>query len=164
MTDPTSRSGGTRRDWAAPDTAPAPGPGRRGPYPYPAGGWAAGPPYAPRPGWDRAGRTPSGLFPTVDPGRPVYREEHPAGAGPIALGAGATAVWMALFGLLADNARGYVWWTIVAGLLGWLAAGLLVRFGDRGVAAGVALASGTGVAVAGILVAVRFAGGHWLLW
>jgi len=49
-------------------------------------------------------------------------------------------------------------------LLGWLAAGVLVRFGDRGVAAGVALASGTGVAVAGILVAVRFAGGHWLLW
>ncbi len=148
MTDPRSRPGTAAGGWAAPDLA----------NPYPT---RPDRPYA-QPGQPYA-RPLSGLFPAGPP-RPVYREEFPASIGTIALGAAGGAVWMALFGLLADGARGYAWWSIVAGLLGWLAAGVLVRHGDRGVATGVAASTGLGVAIAGVVVAVRFVGGHWLLW
>lgn len=79
-------------------------------------------------------------------------------------GAGAGTVWMLLFGLLAGTARGYCWLTIAGALTAWLAALGLVRFGDRGVAAGVALAAGVGLAVAGVVVTVSWAYGNWLLW
>jgi hypothetical protein len=65
---------------------------------------------------------------------------------------------------MTGSARGYVWITLVAGVLAWAAAAILARFGDRGVAVGVAASSGVAVAIAGILVAYRLAGGDWLLW
>jgi hypothetical protein len=54
--------------------------------------------------------------------------------------------------------------TLIAGVVAWGASLLLARFGDRGVAVGVALSSGVALAIAGIVVAYRMAGGDWLLW
>jgi hypothetical protein len=71
---------------------------------------------------------------------------------------------MLLFGLLASTARGYAWLTFTAGLLAWLSALVLGRFGDRGVAVGVAVSAAVGVAIAGIVVTVQWSAGHWLLW
>jgi hypothetical protein len=96
--------------------------------------------------------------------RPIYREVLPARPGSVLVGAAAATVWMMLFGFLAHSARAYAWWTIVAGLVAWAVSAVLVRAGDRGVAAGVALASGVGVAIAMSVVLVRWTGGHWLLW
>jgi hypothetical protein len=108
-------------------------------------------------------REPGGLFPAGPP-RPIYREPGPVRAGALAAGAGSAALWMLLFGLLATTARGYAWLSFGAGAAAWASALVLSRFGDRGVAVGVALSSGVGVAIAGIVVTVRWAGGHWLLW
>jgi hypothetical protein len=80
-------------------------------------------------------------------------------------GLGAGAGWMLLFGLMMlGSARGYVWITLVAGIVAWASAAILARFGDRGVAVGVAASTGVAVAIAGIVVAYRLAGGVWLLW
>lgn len=124
-------------------------------------------PTSPRPDplrWpDTAVRGPGGLFPAGPP-RPIYREPGPVRPGPVTAGAGAAALWMLLFGLLASTARGYVWLTFSAGLLGWLSALVLGRIGDRGVAVGVAVSTAVGVAIAGIVVTVQWSYGHWLLW
>jgi hypothetical protein len=141
----------------------------------PPGGWQAGP-GAPG-GWGTQGpggwpappagagelRMPSGLFPSGPP-RPTYREPLAIRPSAVLTGAGAGALWMLLFGLLASTGRAYVWLTISAGALAWLTALALARMGDRGVAVGVAISSGLGVAIAGIVVLARMVGGHWLLW
>jgi hypothetical protein len=118
-------------------------------------------------GWPSGGgalpRTPSGLFPSGPP-RPSYREPHPVRGSAVAIGTGAGALWMLLFGLVASTARGYAWWTVSAGITGWLAALVLARYGDRGVAVGVAASTGLGAAIAGSVVFAHFIGGHWLLW
>jgi hypothetical protein len=126
------------------------------------------PPHIPRvpPPVSRAGgavREPGGLFPSGPP-RPIFRESAPVRGGPLAAGAGSAALWMLLFGLLATTARSYAWLSFGAGAAAWVTALVLSRFGDRGVAVGVALGSAVGVAIAGIVVTVRWAGGHWLLW
>jgi hypothetical protein len=108
-------------------------------------------------------RTPSGLFPSGPP-RPIYREPLPVRLTAVSLGVAAGAFWMMLFGLVATNARGYAWTTIAAGALAWLVALVLARLGDRGVAVGVALATTLGVAIAALVVIVRWVGGDWLLW
>jgi hypothetical protein len=108
-------------------------------------------------------RTPSGLFPSGPP-RPIYREPLPVRLTAVFLGVAAGALWMMLFGLVATNARGYVWATIAAGALAWLVALVLARLGDRGVAVGVAFATSLGLAIAALLVIVRWVGGDWLLW
>jgi hypothetical protein len=126
----------------------------------------AAPPVALRPSpppWPGAVRAPGGLIPAGPP-RPIYREPGPARFGPIAAGAGAAALWMLLFGLLASTARSYAWLTFTAGLLAWLSALVLGWFGDRGVAVGVAVSTAVGVAIAGIVVTVQWSAGHWLLW
>ncbi|GAA0898353.1 hypothetical protein Vau01_074030 [Virgisporangium aurantiacum] len=118
------------------------------------------------------GFAPSGLFPArgAQPGaasevpRPIYRELLPITAGKAAIGVLAGTLWMGLFGLLASSARGYVWWTIIAAVLAWPVLAVLTRFGDRGVAAGAAVSTGFGLAIAGLVVAVRSFGGEWLLW
>lgn len=114
------------------------------------------------PSWPTA-RTPSGLFPGRAP-RPAYREPLPARPGAVLVGAGSAALWMLLFGLLGHGARSYCWWSISAGIAAWLAAWILARSGDRGVAAGVAMASGLGVAIAMSVVMIRWIGGDWILW
>jgi hypothetical protein len=82
----------------------------------------------------------------------------------VAAGAGAGALWMLLFGLVAGTVRGYSWWTISAAITGWLAALALARFGDRGVAVGVAITTGLGAAIAGSVVFAHFIAGNWVLW
>jgi hypothetical protein len=112
--------------------------------------------------WQGALRPP--VF-RVSQARPTYREALPVRASMVSAGAAAGAAWMLLFGLMmTGSARGYVWITLAAGVLAWAAAAILARFGDRGVAVGVAASSGVAVAIAGILVAYRLAGGDWLLW
>ncbi len=73
-------------------------------------------------------------------------------------------LWMLLFGLLAQSARAYAWATIVAGLLALGMALLLARMGDRGAAVGLAVSTALGVAVAAVVVIIRWAAGDWLLW
>ncbi len=79
-------------------------------------------------------------------------------------GAGLTAAWLLLFGLLATSARAYIWMTLAAAAAAWLCAWVLMRFGDRGVAAGVAVTTGMGVAVAVGLVVQRWLTAGWPLW
>jgi hypothetical protein len=76
----------------------------------------------------------------------------------------AGTLWMALFGLLAASARGYAWWSIIAALLALPVLVTLLRFGDRGVAVGGAVATGLGLAVVGFVIAMNWSGGTWLLW
>ncbi len=108
-------------------------------------------------------RATSGLFPSGPP-RPIFREPHPVRGGAVALGLGGGALWMIMFGLLATDAPGYAWISIIAGFLAWGAALLLARVGDRGVAAGVAMAVALGLSITTVVLAVRWAGGDWLLW
>ena len=114
------------------------------------------------PAWP-SGRPPA-RFNRSDMPRPIYREPAPARPGSVLLGVGAGALWMLLFGLLAHSARAYVWWSIAAGAAAWVGALVLARLGDRGIAAGVAIATGLSVAIAFSVVVVRWIGGDWLLW
>jgi hypothetical protein len=107
---------------------------------------------------------PSGLFPGSGPPRPAFREPLPARAGRVAIGVLAGTLWMALFALMAGGARSYAWWTIIAALLAFPVTVVLLRFGDRGVAVGVAASTGIGLSVAGLVVAMRALDGGWLLW
>lgn len=137
------------------------------------------PAFPPRPGsgvppnwyYGPGGRTPSGLFPSgprlfpVGPQRPTYREPHPVRGGAVAAGAGATTAWLLFFGLLGRDLAGYVWWTVLAGGVAWLVAMLLVRVGDRGAAAGVAMVTAVGWSVAVVVTALRWTvSGDWPLW
>jgi len=103
-------------------------------------------------------RGPSGLFPSGPP-RPTYREPVPVRPGAVTAGAAASAMWMLLFGLLGGSLTGYQWWTFGAGTVAWAVATLLARFGDRGVAVGVAISTGVGVAIAAVTVFARMLSG-----
>jgi hypothetical protein len=164
MTEETRESGA---GWSAPDRPglgipppPPPPPPQR--ITLPPGIQAPRPPGHTWPGPATA-RLPSGLFPSGPP-RPTYREPHPTRLGAVALGGAAATVWMALFGLLAGTARAYAWWTVAAGVVAWLCALALARFGLRGVAVGIALTSGLAIALAGVIVMEHWIGGHWVLW
>ena len=108
-------------------------------------------------------RPPSGLFPSR-PSRPAYREPHPVRVGAVLAGAGGAAAWILIFALLATSARGFVWLVLGAAALAWLVALLLTVVGDRGVAVGVALSAGSGVAIAIALVVARWVTAGWFLW
>jgi hypothetical protein len=123
--------------------ASAPRPSHPPPHPI-------GPPPAPFPG---------------PPPRPVYREPHRIKAGPLLAGLGATTLWLGLFGALARSLAAYAWWTIVAAVTAWIVAAVLTALGDRGVATGVALASGVGLSIAMAFVAGRWIHTYdWPLW
>ncbi|MEU7755648.1 hypothetical protein AB0B57_26560 [Micromonospora sp. NPDC049101] len=110
-------------------------------------------------------RTPSGLFPAGPPSRPTYREPHPVTGGGVAAGGAAATAWLLLFGLLGTDVTSYAWWTVLAGLLAWLTALVLIRYGDRGVATGVAIVTAGGWSIAAAVVTVRWAtSGDWPLW
>ncbi|TDB73441.1 hypothetical protein [Micromonospora sp. KC723] len=110
-------------------------------------------------------RTPSGLFPSGPPYRPVWREPHPVTGPGVAAGAALAAAWLLLFGLLGRDVPGYAWWTVVAGALAWAAALVLVRYGDRGVATGVAIVTAGGWSIAFAIVVVRWAtSSNWPMW
>ena len=115
--------------------------------------------------WTVAQRTPSGLFPSGPPPRPIYREPHPVRVGGLIAGGGGTAAWLLLLGLLGGDLRGYAWWTLFAGTLAWLAALVLAKAGDRGVAAAIAMVTGVGWSIAAVAVATRWGQtGAWPLW
>lgn len=78
-------------------------------------------------------------------------------AGAVLSGAVATGVWLLVFGLLSVTLRGYLLWTLLAGVLAWLASLGLAQRGDRGVAVGVAAAIGVAWAVATLSVAAQWA-------
>lgn len=110
-------------------------------------------------------RNPSGLFPAGPPARPTYREPHPVHGAAVVLGGVVAMTWLLLFGLLGTSVRGFAWWTVFAGGVAWLAALLLVRHGDRGVATGVAIVVGGGWSIAAAVVASRWmVSGDWPLW
>jgi hypothetical protein len=94
----------------------------------------------------------------------VLREALPSTAGRVLAGVAAGALWMLLFGLITPRVPGYAWYTLVGAVLAWLAALLLVRLGDRGIAVGVAMAAGTGCALAVAVVLLRWLHGDWVLW
>jgi hypothetical protein len=114
-------------------------------------------------GWPRSG--------TVDPwqrfvtsGRPVYREPFPVRGKAFLAGLGAAAVWFGMFAAVSWSARSYAWTAVIAGVLAALAAVVLTRFGDRGVAVGVMIATAVGLGIAGIVVAAYGFAGTWLFW
>ncbi|MEU4418993.1 hypothetical protein AB0F81_00055 [Actinoplanes sp. NPDC024001] len=129
------------------------------PAPWPA---AAPPP----PGYlppQRDQQLPSS-YPGLPP-RPVYREPHPVSALAVVSGLAATTVWFALFGSLGRDLASYAWWTIGAAVSAWLVSLLLAVLGDRGMAVGVAVASGAGLSLAMGFVAARWIGTQdWPLW
>jgi hypothetical protein len=126
----------------------------------------AGPPplALPPPPQRAGGRVPSGLFPGGPPPRPTYREPFPVRVGQVSIGVFGGTVWMALFGLLAESARGYSWWTFIAAALAFPIILILLRFGDRGVAVGAAISTGMGLSIAVIFVAVKWIAGDWIMW
>jgi hypothetical protein len=110
------------------------------------------------------GNQPSGLFPSGPP-RPTFREPHPVRGSAVVAGLGAGALWMLVFGLLAGGLRAYAWWTALAAAAGWLVSLGLVRYGDRGVAVGVAISTGLAMGIAAVVVAIRWANsGDWPMW
>ena len=123
----------------------------------------APPPGSPSYGVGGHGRPPSGLFPGHS--HPIYREPHPILAAPVLSGFGATLLWLALFGGLAHDLASYAWWTIVASITAWAMAIVLTVLGDRGVAVGIALASGLGLSIAVAFVGARWINTYdWPLW
>jgi hypothetical protein len=99
------------------------------------------------------------------PERPYYREPHPVRAAQVLTGIGTTLIWLALFGSIGRDLMSYAWWTVVATVTAWIVAGLLTFFGDRGVAVGVAAASGFGLSVAAAFVATRWINTtDWPMW
>jgi hypothetical protein len=110
-------------------------------------------------------RTPSGLFPSGPPPRPTYREPHPVHGSAVAAGFAGAGAWLLLFGLLGRSLVGYVWWTAIAGLVAWAVALALVVAGNRGAAAGIAMAAAVGLGIAAAVTAIRWAGtADWPLW
>jgi len=107
---------------------------------------------------------PSGLFPSTRT-RPTYREPHAVRGGAVAAGAGAGAVWLLAFGVVDSTVNGYVYWTLLAGAIGWLVALVLAKVGDRGVAVGISVATALGWSIAAVVVGVTWVTrGDWPLW
>jgi len=84
--------------------------------------------------------------------------------GPVLAGAAFGAGWLLLIGLLADSARGYFFLTLAASVVATLVALVLMRFGDRGAAAGVAISTGVGLSVACAVVLHQWVTVGWPLW
>lgn len=83
---------------------------------------------------------------------------------PLLAGAGLTAAWLLVFGLLGTSIRGYVWWTVLAGSVAWAVAVVLARYGDRGAATGVAVTTAAGISAAMFVTAYVWATEGWPLW
>jgi hypothetical protein len=84
--------------------------------------------------------------------------------GAVLVGAGLTAAWLLVVGLFASSAESYIWLTLSAAAVAWGSATVLLRLGDRGVAAGSAIASAFGVAIAMGLVVHQWVTTGWPLW
>ncbi|MBB5871172.1 hypothetical protein F4553_004551 [Allocatelliglobosispora scoriae] len=109
-------------------------------------------------------RTPSGLLP-MGPRRPTLREPTPVRSWAILAGLVGGGVWLLAFGQIAGDLAGYAWWTLVGGLLAWVAAIVLARFGDRGAAAGISLAVAIGWSTTAVAIVATWANsGDWPMW
>lgn len=107
---------------------------------------------------------PSGLFPSGPPRR-TYREAHPVRLAAVLAGVAAGTGWILLFGALGGGPHAHAWWTVGASCVAWVVALVLARYGDRGVAVGVALAGGAGwTAVVGLVALYWMATGDFPLW
>jgi hypothetical protein len=82
----------------------------------------------------------------------------------VIIGAATAFAWQTLVALFATSARGLFWRTVFAVAVAWVIAGLLLRFGDRGAAAGVGMSAAVGGCVAAVLVAVRWFTVGWPVW
>jgi hypothetical protein len=71
-------------------------------------------------------------------------------------GAGATAAWLLMAALFATSAATYIWYTLTAAVISAGVAGGLMRYGDRGVATGVALTTALGASLAVGLLVLRW--------
>ncbi|MGA8117543.1 MAG: hypothetical protein WCA46_28225 [Actinocatenispora sp.] len=98
------------------------------------------------------------------PARPEYREPHPVRSGAVWAGLGCAALWFVMFAAVSWNLRAYVWGAVIAGVLALVTSLVLARYGDRGVAVGIAGATGVGLGIAGVIVLSSALNGHWLLW
>ncbi|QSB17020.1 hypothetical protein JQS43_00215 [Natronosporangium hydrolyticum] len=108
--------------------------------------------------------TPSGLFPGAPPRR-AYREPHPVRSWAVLAGIGAAGAWLVLFTLLGTDLPSHIWWLLTGGGLAWAGALGLARFGDRGVAVGVAVATAFAWATgAGIVTLYWIVTADWPLW
>lgn len=133
-------------------------------YEHPGSRGQQGPPPWPDPRYGVPPRGVSGLFPSA-PMRPTFREQYPIRAGSVAAGLGGALGWLLVFGLLGRDLVGYAWATITAGVVAWVTALLLARYGDRGVATGIAIATALGLSIVTTAVAVRWAmSDDWPLW
>nr|MDT0659991.1 hypothetical protein [Micromonospora sp. DSM 115978] len=83
----------------------------------------------------------------------------------MATGVAAGGIWLLAFGLLGGDLRGYLWWTLLAGSVAWLVGVGLARWGDRGVAAGVAMVTSVGWSIAVTALVVQWwRSGDWPMW
>ncbi|NUT23571.1 MAG: hypothetical protein HOV77_30770 [Hamadaea sp.] len=97
--------------------------------------------------------------------RPTMREPFPVRVPAVLAGLAGAGAWLAGFGALAVDLAGYALWMLVAGAAAWLAALALCRHGDRGVAAGIAVALAIGWSSTALALAVTWAQtGTWPLW
>jgi hypothetical protein len=72
--------------------------------------------------------------------------------------------WQFVVAGFATTLRGLFWRTVVSVLVALAVAIAMLRYGDRGAAAGVALAASAGGCAAAVLVAVRWLTVGWPLW
>jgi hypothetical protein len=78
------------------------------------------------------------------------------------IGVAAGSLWMLMWALMSTTATGFLQVMLCAGVTASGAAIGLARYGDRGAAAGVAIAAGGGLSLAGLVVIVNVATGTWL--
>lgn len=105
---------------------------------------------------------PSGLFPS-DAHRPRFREPHPVRIPAVLVAAAMTFAGQVLVALFATSARSLLALLVTATLIAGAVAGVLLRFGDRGAAVGVALAATMGGCVAAAVALVRWLTVGWPL-
>ena len=79
-------------------------------------------------------------------------------------GAGVAALWLLVFGLLASSTAAYAWLTLAASLVAWGCGLALLRYGDRGAAVGIGLATGLGLAIAAAVVLENWIVDGWPMW
>jgi hypothetical protein len=97
--------------------------------------------------------------------RPTLREPYPVRVPAVLAGLAGGGAWLAGFGALATDLAGYARWILVSGAAAWLAALALLRHGDRGVAAGIAVALAIGWSGTALALAITWAQtGTWPMW
>jgi len=117
-------------------------------------------------------RVPPGYRPPEDPPlptsyqRPTYREPHPVRPDAAAIGGIAALAWYIAFVFVgAGSLSASTWWGLLAGAIAWAVALVLVRFGDRGVATGIAIVTAVCWGVTTFAVGLRWVtSGDWPLW